>query len=114
MGSYLDKIGGRPALEAVVDTFYAKILLDMDLQPYFEGIEMKKLRRHQVDFISYLLGGTAYTGKSLSVAHTGLNITEEAFNKVGAHLQESLSQANVPNDIYKFSYGRKLYLVKVR
>ena len=43
-----DRVGGSDAVSAVVEVLYEKILADVNLQRFFVGTDMKKLKRHQV------------------------------------------------------------------
>ena len=43
-----DRIGGMQALINAVDVFYARILDDPTLAPFFEGVEMSRQRTKQV------------------------------------------------------------------
>ena len=45
-----DRIGGMRALINAVDVFYARILADPTLAPFFEGVEMSRQRTKQVSF----------------------------------------------------------------
>lgn len=93
-------IGGGPAVTAVVDSFYEKVLADPALTGYFTDVDMPRLKRHQVLLVSQVLGGPAqYDGRDLGAAHQGLGITTDAFDKVVEHLVEALEQAGVPADV---------------
>ena len=93
-----DEIGGAPAVTAVVDAFYVRLLDDPDLQPYFAGKEMTRLKAHQRALVTVALGGTSeeYAGKMMHPAHAGLASTNEAFDKVLGHLLAVLTGAGVP------------------
>jgi hemoglobin len=95
-----ERIGGASAVSAVVNRFYEAVMADPDLAPYFDGVEMTALRRHQVLLISQVMGGPAeYDGRELAAAHAGRNITNEAYDKVVAHLVATLKDAGVPDDV---------------
>ncbi len=93
-----DEIGGAPAVDAVVETFYERLTADPDLLSYFEGRDMAKLRAHQRAMVTVALGGTSeeYGGRMMHPAHAGLTITHEAFDKVLGHLASTLTDAGVP------------------
>lgn len=93
-----DRIGER-GFQKVVGLFYSLVLLDADLAPYFDGRRMIDLREHQVQFLSYVAGGPAYSGRDIATAHSGLGITAEHFDKVGKYLVQSLQTFDVPADI---------------
>lgn len=40
--------GNSISLKKIVDMFYDKVLADAELAPFFERIDMQKLKKHQV------------------------------------------------------------------
>ena len=92
-----DEIGGAPAVAVVVDAFYQKLLADPSVSGYFRGKDLNRLRAHQRALVTVALGGTTetYTGRLMGPAHTGLNITDEAFDTICAHLGDTLAEAGV-------------------
>lgn len=94
--SLFEQLGGDEAIAAVVDLFYAKVLADPTLAPYFAGVELDRLKGHQRRFIGQALGaGRPYTGRSMRKAHEHLSITDAAFDRVVAHLAAALTEAGV-------------------
>ena len=94
--SIYDKIGGKPALNAVVDEFYKRVLADESLAPVFDGVDMQAQRNHQVAFLAFALGGPAeYQGAGMKAAHDGRGITDGHFGAVAGHLQGTLQWAGV-------------------
>lgn len=93
-----DEIGGPPAVDAVVDAFYERLLADPDLLSYFEDRDMARLKAHQRALVTVALGGTSeeYKGRMMHPAHAGLAITHDAFDKVLDHLAAVLSDVGVP------------------
>ena len=95
-----EAVGGGPAVKAVVDDFYRRVLGDPQLMPYFEGIDMTPLKRHQALLVGNVLGGGPdYDGRPLSAAHAGLGITDADFDRVVTHLAAALTDAGVPDGI---------------
>jgi hemoglobin len=95
-----DAIGGGPAVSAVVNDFYERVLGDPQLAPYFEGVDMPRLKRHQVLLVTQVLGGPKnYDGRSLDEAHEGLGIDHDDFAAVAGHLTGAMRDAGVPDDI---------------
>lgn len=43
-----EKLGGKAAIEAVVDLFYGKVFADEEVSRFFEGINKPRLKAHQV------------------------------------------------------------------
>ena len=95
-----DAIGGGPAVSAVVNDFYVRVLGDPQLAPYFEGVDMARLKRHQVLLVTQVLGGpNKYDGRPLSQAHKGLGINHDDFTAVAGHLTGAMQDAGAPDDI---------------
>jgi len=91
-------IGGRPAVDAAVSQFYERVLADPSLSPYFDGIDIDRLKRHQRAFMGMALGGpVAYAGRDMATAHAGLEITSGAFDAVVQHLATTLESLGVPD-----------------
>ncbi|MFE7853878.1 group 1 truncated hemoglobin [Streptomyces sp. NPDC057403] len=91
-----EQLGGEDAVGAVVDLFYARVLDDPDLRPYFTGVDLDRLRQHQRRFIGQALGATRpYSGRSMRKAHEHLAVTDDAFGKVVGHLAGALTEAGV-------------------
>jgi hemoglobin len=97
--SLYDEIGGRDAVEAVVDDFYDRVLDDDRLAGYFEGVAMGDLRAHQVAFVSAVAGGPAeYTGEDMRTAHAHLDIDDGDFDAVADHLEIALRENGLRGD----------------
>jgi hemoglobin len=76
--SHYDRVGGQPAIREVVEQFYARVLADEELAPYFVDADVTQVKRHQVLLLSQVLGGPAeYDGRDLGEAHRGLGITSD-------------------------------------
>jgi hemoglobin len=91
-----DRLGGDGAVRSVVDRFYELVLIDPLLRPYFSGIDLAALRRHQVLFLSQVAGGPSmYDGRTMAEAHAGRGIDDEPFDRVATHLAEALRDHGV-------------------
>lgn len=99
-GSDYERVGGGPAVTAVVDRFYQTVLADPQLSGYFDDVNMTRLKRHQVLLVSQVLGGPAqYDGRDLAAAHSSLDVTATDFGRVVDHLVAAMQEAAVPPDI---------------
>jgi hemoglobin len=97
--SIYDAVGGEPALAAVVDDFYERVLVDPELAAFFAGANMNKLKGRQVEFFAAALGGPhTYTGAPMRQAHRGRGIRQEHFDLVAGHLAAALGAAGVPDE----------------
>ncbi len=95
-----EAIGGGPAVSAVVDDFYKRVLADPRLVPYFDGVDLPRLKRHQALLVTQVLGGPQnYDGRSLAEAHASMAINYDEFLAVLGHLAAALAAAGVPDDI---------------
>lgn len=92
----LDSVGGTPGIREAVERLYARLVADSAVSHYFEGVDMPRLKRHQVLLLSQLLGGPArYVGRDLEQAHAGLRITSDDYRRVIQHLVEVLTELGV-------------------
>lgn len=98
--SHYERIGGAATIRVAVDRFYQLVLADSELAPYFADIDLAKLRRHQVQLLSTVLGGpNEYGGRELAVAHAGMGITDAHYTKVGDYLTGVLRDMGAPDDV---------------
>jgi hemoglobin len=95
--SIYESIGGGSALAAVVDDFYARVLVDPQLAGFFSGANMPRLKGRQVEFFAAALGGPdLYRGASMRKVHAGRGISQADFDRVAVHLTAALAAAGVP------------------
>jgi len=94
-----EELGGREAIEAVVDDFYDRVLADDSLVDYFEETTMDELREHQAEFLSAVTGGPVeYTGAEMRAAHEHLALTDGDFDAVAGHLEAALRDNGVADE----------------
>src|SRR5262245_34247956 len=95
--SRYDRLGGVEAIRAAVDELYARILRDPHLAPYFAGVDVARVKRHQVLLLCALLGGPQkYDGPSLHAAHLGRGVAPADYDRVVDHLENVLQAAGAP------------------
>jgi hemoglobin len=103
--SLYDQIGGSAAVDAAVDLFYEKVLADNTINGFFESVDMNRQRAQQKAFLTLVFGGpNGYNGKDLRTAHAPLvekGLGDLHFDAVAKHLQATLDQLNVPEDLKK-------------
>ena len=94
-----DRLGGRAAIRAVVDDFYARLLADDELGPFFADTDMDSLKEHQTDYLCEAAGGPAdYTGPEIRAAHLHVPFTESLLDRSVDHLLASLDEFDVTGD----------------
>ncbi len=98
-----DNIGGEAAVNAAVDIFYRKVLVDDSISSFFEDVDMERQAAKQKAFLTYAFGGpNKYSGKDMRNAHAHLvakGLNDDHFNAVAGHLQSTLSELKVPADL---------------
>lgn len=68
-----DRLGGEPAFQAAVDTFYRRMLGDSRVARFFDGVDMDEQIAKQRSFLMFATGGpAAYTGEDMRTAHAHL------------------------------------------
>ena len=104
--SLYDRLGGEPAIKAVVDEFVARGASDPKVNFTREGHpnhwdatpdNVAKLKKHLVEFISKATGGPQhYHGRDMVTVHKGMEITDAEFDALAADLKGALDKFNVP------------------
>lgn len=105
-GTLYDRLGGEPAIAAVVDTFVALAAGDAELNFTRQGTaneweatpeNVDLLKARLVQFVGQATGGPqVYEGQDMAAAHTGMAITNEEFDRLSGHLGAALDAYNVP------------------
>jgi len=100
MASVYEQIGGAAAVDAAVDIFYRKVLADPVISDFFDSVDMDRQIGKQKAFLTMAFGGpNKYTGKDMREAHKHMKLKEEHFNAVAGHLQGTLQELNVPQNL---------------
>lgn len=65
-----EQLGGQPAVEAAVDSFYRKVIKDDRIKQFFDGVDMDRQIAKQKAFLTMVFGGPAhYSGKDMRDGH---------------------------------------------
>jgi hemoglobin len=95
--SLYDRLGGKSAITAVVDTFVARVAADTRINKKFARSNIPRVKVMLVDQICAQTGGPCtYTGRSMRDAHRDMGVTEGEFNALVEDLVAALNQFNVP------------------
>jgi len=95
--SLYDRLGGKPAITAVVDDFIGNVAGDPRINQRFAGTNVPRLKSMLVDQICEASGGPCkYTGRDMKSAHTGMRITDAEFTALVEDLVKSLDKFKVP------------------
>jgi hemoglobin len=114
--SLYDRLGGKPAITAVVDDFIGTVAADSRINQRFAGANIPRLKTMLVDQICQATGGPCtYTGRSMVDAHRGMGIKETEFNALVEDLVKSLDTFKVgtqeKNELLGALGGMKLQIV---
>ena len=89
-----DRLGGAAGLANIVDEMYQRVLADPALAPFFQHVQMDRLKRMQYQFMASALDGPSdYTGAELNAIHRGRGITGEHFAKFCGHFADAIKAA---------------------
>ena len=101
-----DRLGGEPAVTAVVEEFVNTAAPDPKVNFTRKGTareweaseaNVKKLKRRLVEFISQNSGGPLkYQGRDMVSSHSGMNISNAEFDALAGHLVKALDKFKVP------------------
>jgi len=95
--SLYDRLGGQPAITAVVDDFVGNVAADNRINGFFGRTDIARLKKNLVDQICQGTGGPCtYTGRDMMAAHKGMNITDAQFNALVEDLKRTLDKFKVP------------------
>lgn len=91
------RLGGLPAITAVVDAFVNRAAADTRISAFFRGVDAAQLKRLLVEQLcAGTGGGCTYTGRSMRETHRGMNLTDAHFDALVEDLVATLNQFNVP------------------
>jgi hemoglobin len=92
-----DRLGGKPAIQAVVDDFIGNVAADTRINRRFAGSNLPRLKTMLADQICEASGGPCtYAGRSMREAHAGMKITDAEFTALVEDLVKSLDKFEVP------------------
>ena len=100
--SLYERLGGKPAVEAVVSDLVDRILLDQRVSGWFAHAASTPeataaYKSTLTDFVCQSVGGPCeYKGRDMAAAHTGRAITNDAFDAVVEDLLATLAKFKVP------------------
>jgi len=94
--SLYERLGGKDAITAVVDTFVRKVGADKRINGYFASTDLAKLKMHLVNQICEASGGPCkYTGRTMKQTHAGMGVTDRAFGALVEDLVAALDHHTV-------------------
>jgi len=95
--SLYDRLGGKGAITAVVDTFVARVAADKRINKKFAHSNIPRVKTMIVDQVCAETGGPCtYTGRSMKQAHRNMKVTDGEFNALVEDLTSALNTFKVP------------------
>ena len=95
--SLYERLGGKPAITAVVDDFIGNVAGYTRINKRFANADVPRLKARLVDQVCEASGGPCkYTGASMRDAHAGMKITDAEFGALVEDLVKSLDKFKVP------------------
>ncbi|MBS2966608.1 group 1 truncated hemoglobin [Actinocrinis puniceicyclus] len=102
--SQWERVGGAPAVRAVLDRFYTDLLAEPRLAAYFADASVESIKPHLAEVLKVVLGGPgAKTDIDLATyltrAHAQLAVSAEDYERTGEILVGALAAFDVEEDI---------------
>lgn len=92
-----DRLGGKGAVEAVIDDFLGRVAGDDTINSGFAVGHVPRLRQRLVELVCAATGGPCtYSGRPMDQAHAGMKITNAQFDALVGHLVATLDKFKVP------------------
>jgi hemoglobin len=93
-----ERLGGKGAIEAVVDDFLGRVAGDELINSGFAVGHVPRLRQRLVELVCAASGGPCtYSGRDMATAHAGMKITTAQFDALVGHLVATLDKFKVPS-----------------
>lgn len=95
--SLYERLGGKDAIEAVVEDFRARTQRDERINKKFARTDIPRLQKMLVDQVCEATGGPfTYTGRDMKEAHRNMGVTAGEFDALVEDLVASLVHFQVP------------------
>jgi len=99
MSDLVTELGGRAALDQIVEDFYLRVKGDAHLAPIFAAADVDRLVGMQQEFMATALSGSGrQSGTSLQAIHAGRGITPSHFSRFVEHFVDTLEDRFVDRD----------------
>ena len=96
--SLYDRLGGKPAIAAVVDDFVANVAADKRVNAAFRKANTARLKARLNEQLCEASGGPCkYAGRSMKTVHKSMGITDAQFDAVVEDFKKTLDKFRVPS-----------------
>jgi hemoglobin len=95
--SLYERLGGQPAITAVVEDFVGNVAADARINGFFAKTDIQRLKTLLVEQICAGTGGPCkYTGRTMRDAHAGMGVGDTHFAALVEDLVKTLDKLGVP------------------
>ncbi len=95
--SLYDRLGGKAAIDAVIEDFVGRVAADTRINQKFAKSNIPRVKQMLKDQVCEVSGGPCkYTGLDMKTAHKNMKVTEGEFNALVDDLVATLDKFNVP------------------
>jgi hemoglobin len=92
-----ERLGGKGAIEAVVDDFLGRVAADTSINAGFAVSHVPRVRQRLIELVCVGTGGPCtYSGRDMTKAHAGQGISNAQFDSLVGHLVATLDKFKVP------------------
>ena len=120
--SLYERLGGYDAIVAVVQNLLPRLMQDEHLGRFWQHRGSDGMRREQqllIDFLAASAGGPMYyTGRTMTLSHQGMRISESDWKRFIDHLRMTLAHFNLAaaetQDVLGFIESTKTEIVEVK
>ena len=115
---HVELFGGTDKVFQLIDYLYNHLMQDSVIKSYFIGVDMERLKAHQIEFFSMIIAGIPHEGTKFSNIrdlHIHLNITDEVFDRFYMAFLETIYHFQVAfqiSDEVKYLLLRKVLLFR--
>ena len=97
MTSLYDRLGGLDAINALTESWVARVGGDDRANGKFARTDIPRLKKEVADQLCEAAGGPCtYTGRSMRETHAGMKTTAGEFDVVMQHLGATLDELHIP------------------
>jgi hemoglobin len=92
-----ERLGGKPAITAVVEDFVGRVAADDRINGKFANTDIPRLKMLLIEQICQASGGPcSYTGRSMKATHAGMGVSKADFDALVGDLVATLNKFKVP------------------
>ncbi len=95
-----DRLGGEPALRAIIERFVERVTGDVMIGFFFRNVDHERLKQKEYEFAASHLGAdVVYTGRPIGQAHAAHPIMGGQFMRRLKILEETLVEHSAPPEV---------------